>query len=417
MVKVIYENMKKGVIISIAGLCTACIVTVIILTSNKLHRVVAVEAGTRTLEVSQFVKNKNTKGKFVTDISIIDMDMPGTYDIKIQIGNRIYSSKLEIKDTVAPTAEAVDLEVWVDEEKEAREFVKNIVDATKVNVSFKEKPDFKKVGLQQVSIILKDTSGNKSELKAYLNIKTDTEAPVISGARDKAFFIGDKIAYKEGITVTDNKDEKVELKVDNSAVYLKKPGSYKVTYTATDAAGNTSTKTVKITIKQKPTNYISIEEINSLADQVLSTIINDNMSDIDKAWAIYKWTRERISYTGTSDKANWMKEATRGIKKGTGDCFTYYSTSKLLLTRAGFKTMCVTRSGGATRHYWLLVYIGDKCYHFDTTDSRRGYYYVCFLRTDAEVAEYSKFCKDYYKFDKSKYPSTPTKPLQFNRKL
>jgi hypothetical protein len=264
---------------------------------------------------------------------------------------------------------------------------------------------------------LEDTTGNKSELKASLTVKADTEAPVINGAGDKTFFIGDKISYKSGITVTDNKDEKVELAVDNSAVDLKKAGSYKVTYSATDAAGNTSTKVVTINIKQKPAGYISMEELNSLADQVLSTIIKSNMSDIEKAWAIYKWTRERISYTGTSDKTDWMKEAARGIKKGTGDCFTYYSTSKLLLTRVGFKNICVTRFGGATNHYWNLVNIGGKWYHFDAIDSRRGYFYICFLRTDAEVAEYSKLCKDYYTFDISKYPSTPKEPLPFNRQL
>ena len=41
------------------------------------------------------------------------------------------------------------------------------------------------------------------------------------------------------------------------------------------------------------------------------------------------------------------------MKNKVGDCFTYYSVSEVLLTRAGIPNMCVTRQGGKTQHFGI----------------------------------------------------------------
>ncbi|MFZ7134228.1 MAG: immunoglobulin-like domain-containing protein [Eubacteriales bacterium] len=384
---------------------------------NKLHKLVTIEAGSESIAVSEFIKNEKNQGIFQTDMSTINMNEPGVYEIKIQIGKRVYSCQLEIIDTISPAGEAVNHEIWADEALDPDEFVTNITDATEVEVLFIEQPNFSEAGTQEVLLMMKDTSGNQTELTASLTIKVDIEPPSIDGADNQTVYVDDKISYKKGVVVKDNRDESVDLEIDSHAVNLKKAGTYKVAYSATDKAGNTSTKTVTITVKEKPKNYVSQDELNKLCDEVLTGIIKEDMSDIDKAWAIYKWTRKHIAYTGSSDKSSWMKGAVQGITKGTGDCFTYYATARALLTRSGFENMRVTRVGGATQHFWNLIKIGGSWYHYDAGLSRRGYYYVCFLRTDAEVEEYSKTCVGYYKFDKSKYPATPTEILQFNRTL
>ena len=200
------------------------------------------------------------------------------------------------------------------------------------------------------------------------------------------------------------------LLIDSSAVNLKKVGDYKVIYRAVDLAGNEASTTVTIHVKEKPKNYVDPEELNQLADRVLSSIIKDGMSEVDKAWAIYKWTRNNISYTGSSDKSSWLQGAMRGLKQGTGDCFNYYATSRILLTRAGFENQAVTRVGGKTQHFWSLVYIGGGWYHFDTTPTVKPT--VNFLLTDAEVEKFSRVnIWGYYNFDKTKHPATPAKPL------
>lgn len=380
--------------------------------AEKVVDAVQIEAG-NSIEVSQFLLDPENEGTFITDLSMIDLTQPGTHEIEIQVGKKTYTSTLQIVDTTPPTAEAIQHEVWPEEVKEAKDFVTNVADMTDVSISFLKAPDYLQVGTQEVVILLEDTSGNQTEVRSSITIKADTDPPVITGVVDQKIYVGEKISYKKGVTVTDNRDAEVELVVDSSSVDLKTPGTYEVLYMATDAAGNMATQTAKITVMEKPKNYVSEEELNKLADEVLAKILTDDMTDMEKLWAIYKWTFNHIQYTGSSDKSNWMEAAVHGIKKGTGDCFNYYSTARILLTRAGFENMMVERVGGTTRHYWNLVKYDGNWYHFDTTWWRRGYPFVCFLRTDAEVAEYTKLVEAYYQFDASKYPATPTEPLEF----
>ena len=38
------------------------------------------------------------------------------------------------------------------------------------------------------------------------------------------------------------------------------------------------------------------EEVYAMADKILESILTEDMSEYDKAYAIYKWTRDNISY-------------------------------------------------------------------------------------------------------------------------
>lgn len=374
-----------------------------IFASNKLYKTITIEAGAKTITPSQFIKNEKFSGIFVTDLSAINMNKPGVYDIEIKIGNRVYRSKLKVEDTKAPKATAVAQEVWINEKLPAESFVKDINDCTKVKVSYKEEPDFSKAGDKKIVIVLEDEGGNKTELNADLKVKADTEAPVIKGAADRTVFIGDKILYKKDVTVTDNRDKDIELEIDSSAVNVKKEGSYKVIYKAADSSGNTAEKTVTFTVKVKPKDYVSQETLDALADQVLNNILKDGMTKKEKARAIYDWTRGHISYVDYSDKSDWVKAAYQGIKNGSGDCFNYFATAKELLTRAGIQNMEIIKLGGG--HYWSLVNLGTGWYHYDTTPRRSGGEF--FMLTDAQITAYSKAHGNSHVWDKSKYPATP----------
>lgn len=373
--------------------------------SNKLYKSVTVEAGTALTDTSKFIKNKKTSGTFVTNLSIIDVNSPGVYKIEIQIGKKIFSSNLKVVDTTAPVAEVVKQEIWANQNLEAKAFVKNIVDVTDVKVSFKKQPDFGKVGSSEVLIILEDLGGNKTELQALLTIKKDIEPPKIIGAHDITIYIGDKALYKRDVTINDNSGENIELVVDSSAVNLKKEGTYDLTYKATDASGNTATKTVKVNVKEKTNDYVSKDDLDILADKVLATIIKDSMTPREKANAIYKWTKHNIGYVNQADKSDWVKSAYQGIKKRTGDCFVYFSVAQELLTRAGIENQAIVKQGGG--HYWNMVNLGEGWYHFDTTPRIGGGEF--FMLTDAQLEEYSKNHKNSHIFDRTKYPATPLK--------
>lgn len=382
-----------------------------ILLPNKVVDKVTVEAGTSTINITDFIIDEGDIGEFVTDLSSIDTSIPGLYDIEIKIGKRTFESQLEVVDTVAPTADVVSHEVWAGETLEPEEFIRDIRDVTDVSVSFLKSPDFNMPGKHEVVLVLEDTSGNKTELTSTLIINEDTQAPEIKGVEDQIVYIGEKVGYRRGVEATDNRDGKIDFEVDSSNVNLKRPGEYDVIYSATDSSGNTTTVTAKFTVKEKPKDYLSEEELYKLADDVLDKILRDDMTDKEKLWAILIWTHDHVAYTGTSDKSDWRLEAARGIKQGSGDCFTTYSTSRVLLTRAGFESIEVTRVDGT--HYWNLVKYDGNWYHFDSVRHRYGSPKERFLKTDAQVEEYSKkYQEGFYEFDKSKYPRTPVEPLE-----
>ena len=77
---------------------------------------------------------------------------------------------------------------------------------------------------------------------------------------------------------------------------MNKAGTYEVVYTATDSAGNTSSASSKITIKEKPKGYVDKEDVYALAQKVVDQITNDSMTDMEKAFAIYRWTKTNIGY-------------------------------------------------------------------------------------------------------------------------
>ena len=220
----------------------------------------------------------------------------------------------------------------------------------------------------------------------------DTQAPVITGAKDLEVYVGDAVSYKSGVSVTDDMDAKPELKIDNSKVDLTKPGVYEVTYTATDAAGNTCAPiTVKLTVKVKPENFVDPEVIYAKADSILAQFIRDDMTDREKAEAVYVWTR-------------------RSVHLPKGDCFYFFAVQKLLLQRLNIPTIdCEKIYDGDSHHYWLLVSVdgGKSYYHFDNVWSKE----LC-LVTDAQLNAFSAAVDSHpFNRNESLYPATPTEKL------
>lgn len=148
------------------------------------------------------------------------------------------------------------------------------------------------------------------------------------------------------------------------------------------------------------------EAVYAMADDILERIIKPKMSKREIVYEIYKYVLNNVAYTGSSEKGDVIKEAYRAMKYRAGDCFTYYSLSEVLLTRAGIDNMMVTRVGGKTEHYWNLINCGDGWYHFDATP--HAVPVETFMMTDERTEELTKrFGRNYYVFDRSKYPATP----------
>ncbi len=369
-----------------------------------IHVTVTMEAGSEMkITPEDFVKDSGYSVSFVTDLGTVDTGKPAVYPVELEVGGKSVTGKIEVVDTTPPRAEVKNQQIWKGENIDAKLFLDRIEDVSEVTTAYKEAPDFNQLGKQNIILVLTDSWGNKTELAASVTVREDTEPPVIMGASNKRVYIGDSISYRNGISVSDNKDKNLTFQVDNSKVNLKKEGTYEVTYTAADTSGNKVTKKIEVKVERF---VVSEDMLNELCDEVLGKITKKSMSKRETAHAIYKWIKQRIDYSGSSDKSDWMAEAYRGMTNGAGDCFTYFAAAQALLTRAGIDNMEVNRVGGRTRHYWNLINCGEGWYHFDscpTRDKHDG-----FMMTDKQTEEYTELRgNNYYTFDRSLYPATP----------
>lgn len=263
------------------------------------------------------------------------------------------------------------------------------------------------------------SSGTPDSSTPSSSVVIDQKAPQIVGVKDLEVYVGGTVSYKSGVSVADDIDAKPDLTIDNTKVDLAKPGVYEVTYTATDASGNSTSVTVKLTVKAKPANFVEPEVIYAKADAILAQFITDDMTDREKAEAVYVWTRRSVHLTYGSapkgfdhEKADWLQTAYQLINRDVvkGDCYFFFAAQKLLLQRLNIPTIdCEKIYDGDSRHYWLLVSVdgGKSYYHFDNVWSKQ----LC-LVTDAELDAFSAAVdSNPFNRDKSKYPATPVAKL------
>ena len=227
----------------------------------------------------------------------------------------------------------------------------------------------------------------------------DTKAPEFVSYEDFTTYLGESIRYKSHVTVKDNSGD-YKLDVDTSKVDTEKEGEYEVTYTATDASDNSSSVTVTMTIAKKT---VDEQELFDQVDAILDGIINDDMSQYDKAYAIFEYVQNHMGFTNDSVKGDYVRSALRALQWGNGDCYVYFSLAKVMLTRAGIQNMDIERiPDGSEMHYWNLVDIGDGhgWYHFDTTPTVSGD--EIYLWTEEQVQSINKDGR--YSYDHKKYP-------------
>lgn len=238
----------------------------------------------------------------------------------------------------------------------------------------------------------------------------DTEAPVVS-ADDIYITAGSNVSYKKAIQAYDDTDspEELTLDVDNSQVNLNAVGDYPYTVTVTDRGGNSARANATVHVLEAGTPTADIDEVNALADQILSEILNDSMNSKERLRAIYDWIQSETHYEGHSQEDDVVLAAYTGFTEHTGNCFTYMAQAKFLLTRAGVENLVVTKvvpegNTDIPTHYWNLVNIGEGWYHYDPTPrrNRRDFFYL----TDAELMEYSDAHEGYgtHVYDPSLYP-------------
>ncbi len=240
--------------------------------------------------------------------------------------------------------------------------------------------------------------------KAVLTV-VDTTPPVLEAVDEVRLKLGQNIAYKNFYETADNCTENVRIDIDSSGVDLSREGTYTANITATDDSGNSSSASISVIIYDSA--YFE-EDLWKVVDPILEKIIKPDMSARDKIKAIYRYVFSNCRYHLSPNDSDWIKAAVDGFSTGIGDCFTYASMTRALLTRVGFKNMFINRvKGDENDHYWNLVDIDDGhgWYHLDCINRGDGHpEWEIILFTEAQLIEVDKYIGDYHDYDRTKFP-------------
>lgn len=209
------------------------------------------------MEGEEAVNDGEVFNDIVLDTGNIDINTPGTYTLVITYKDNQLVIPVIVEDTTAPEILVEDITVEAGEEITIGKYV-SVSDAQEVTTMFvisdgsrADKFIFDGTPLD-VTVEAVDASGNKAEAAMKVNV-LDTEAPVIT-AEDITINVGDEFDPMAGVTAVDDVDGDVaERIVITGEADAGKEGTYTLTYTVKDAAGNEASLERTVTVIKKST--------------------------------------------------------------------------------------------------------------------------------------------------------------------
>ena len=242
-------NLNSKLLCGVAAVLVLAVVLVVFLWPSNVARELTVEAGRTGIEADLFLKkDKGDHAQFVTDVSAIDLSAIGEYPVTISYGGKNYDCTLIVKDTIAPEAQVQNLAIYSHETPEPEEFIVSIKDATAVTVQYEKRVDLSEDGSHLLKLILTDEGGNTADYEVVLTVFSDNGKPQLTGVSPIFTYIGTEPDYLDGITAMDDQDMDLQILVETAQVDLNAVGTYDITYTVTDAAGNTTSAPTTLTV-------------------------------------------------------------------------------------------------------------------------------------------------------------------------
>ena len=112
-------------------------------------------------------------------------DLPlGWHCLNLSIGGVPTPVFLHVKDTIAPTAEPVDLVIPIGSDPGPDTFVRNIKDAGTVRISFEQTPDFSTEWTDTIRIILEDRSKNQTIVPVHVSVRATVESLTVEAGSE-----------------------------------------------------------------------------------------------------------------------------------------------------------------------------------------------------------------------------------------
>ncbi len=406
------EAVMRRVILILSAL--SVVLAVLCLVFNLGIKRIKIEAGNR-ISASDIVGYEGAA--FGDDYDPTCLDHAGVYYFTVISRDTEIDVRLEVVDTKPPVVTVKNIKCAIGGKYPlATEFIDTIDEAGDYTGEFVTPlPDtFYAPGVYSAQVRFSDEAGNKTEVfDVTVNLIYDGEAPTVEQASEIVAYVGESVSYKQHVKLTDNCSGEIKMTVDDSMVDLTKAGEYKVYITAVDSVGNKS-KPYEATVHVY-SEEITESKLNEKLSEVVSRIINENMTVEQKCRAIYDYVYNNISYVSTSDKTMWQRAAYDALfVSGSGDCYSYFAAAKAFLEYLGIENLDIQRTPGYTAdtHYWSLVNIGSESeprwYHFDCTRLRADYNHSGCLLTLTQTEAYNKVRDSFYRYDKDGYPEVAT---------
>lgn len=326
---------------------------------------------TNEIKADEFLtsKNKDIKISFKTEQETIDKLPVGENKIILLVDGTEVEATIIVKDTTAPTATPANPTFYKGYVIKIEDFISEYFDLSKVELSYKNgvAPQISKAGNFSQVIVLTDEYGNQTEVTSNYVVEIDEEKPVILGTRDLEIIIGEPYNLRGSAYVRDNVDPNVQLLVDSSKVKLTTEGTYPLIYKAQDRAGNSTQVEVKIKVRKRlpyqPMGDTGSASLNSIADSILSSIINGEMSLYEKTRAIYNFGTT-IRYRAGSVTSGYTIDAINTLQARIGNCFGRMHAVEALFDRAGIPNR--EQIQYKREHSWNQVNIGNGWQNIDS---------------------------------------------------
>ncbi|WP_376699452.1 immunoglobulin-like domain-containing protein [Listeria booriae] len=133
----------------------------------------------------------------------------------------------------------------------------------------------------------------------------DSVKPVID-AQDVTLYVGDEYDTKLGVTATDDRDGDVTnlIQVTANDVDTSEAGTYHVTYSVKDTAGNTATKTITVTVLEGDWTNYQVGNVTDIKPIVPGVITIEGQTDYDLYSQIPEGTKIYAEAVRTNDGFN-----------------------------------------------------------------------------------------------------------------
>lgn len=310
------KDIKKKAILLVGILCIVTVVFFIFKMFNK--PLIAFKKNPVEVEINESIDPtsyiEEIHGKYKSsdvkiDASQVDTKKLGEYTIQYALNDKKYDLTVKVVDTHAPTFKVKNLDIDVGMKVDVKDVVSDIKDATKTKAYFKKDYDFTKEGKQNVTVVVEDEGGNKTEKEIEVNIVKDTEKPELTGLHDLTVKVNGEVDYLSGLTAKDNRDPNPKITVDSSDVNLKKAGTYTVKYTVKDRSGNENVFARQIEVLEK----VVSKAIPSNEEKIIYLTFDDGPSENTKKIIdiLDKYDAKATFFvTGNNKKCNkYIKEA------------------------------------------------------------------------------------------------------------